>query len=193
MKVTGVDKIQCMQKDSNVVRALSPLEKHLCEVLSRVEIVGKRGRVVPVLLNYEMREWITLLMETRHDIGVDPENEYVFARSFYGSKGHIRACDSLRKYSQLCGAKYPDSLTGTQLRKQIATFCQLFSLTENEMDMVANFLGHDLKIHRQYYRLPMEVLQVAKVSKLLLAMEKGGGSLSQAKNFDDLCLSDDGK
>ncbi|XP_071829640.1 uncharacterized protein [Apostichopus japonicus] len=192
MKIKEVDKIDTMQKDSNVVKALSNLEQRLCKVLSRVEIVGKKGRLVPVLMTYEMREWITLLLEGRQDLGaVHEENEFVFARSFYGSKGHLRACDSLRKYSQLCGAKYPETLTGTQLRKQLATLSQLLCLKENEMDMVANFLGHDLKIHREYYRLPMEIMQVAKVSKLLLAMEKGGSALAQGQSLDDIPIVDE--
>lgn len=146
---------------------------------------------MPVVMTFEMREWITLLLETRHNVGgVDEENEYVFPRSFYGSKGHIRACDSLRKYSHLCGAKYPDTFTGTQLRKQLATLCQLLNLKENEMDMVAGFLGHDLKIHRKCYRLPMEIMEVAKVSKVLFAMEKGG--VTHGKSLDDVSVSDEG-
>jgi hypothetical protein len=35
------------------------------------------------------------------------------------------------------------------------------------------FMGHDLSVHKNYYRLPESTLQVAKISKILLLMEKG--------------------
>lgn len=53
---------------------------------------------------------------------------------------------------------------------------------------LAKFLGHDIRIHREYYRLPEETLQVAKVAKLLLAMEQGTiGSLA-GKTLDDIVI-----
>jgi len=47
-------------------------------------------------------------------------------------------------------------------------------------------MGHDIKVHREFYRLPEETLQVAKVSKLLLAMERGELASLQGRNFDDV-------
>lgn len=41
------------------------------------------------------------------------------------------------------------------------------------MDQIATFLGHDIRVRREFYRLPESTLQLAKVSKLLIAMEKG--------------------
>lgn len=184
MKVKDVKKIKEVQKDPSVMKCLSQLEQQLCSQLSRVEVVGKRGRTVPVLMNSEMKCWVNLLIEMRHEVAlVNPENEFVFARSFYASKHHIRGSDCLRKYANLSGAKNPSSLTGTNLRKQLATLCQLLNLKENEMDMIANYLGHDLRVHREYYRLPMEVMQVAKVSKVLIAMEKGFKSYPKARTL----------
>ena len=34
-------------------------------------------------------------------------------------------------------------------------------------------MGHDIKMHREFYRLPEDTLQLAKCCKLLLIMEKG--------------------
>ncbi|KAJ8049630.1 hypothetical protein HOLleu_02461 [Holothuria leucospilota] len=187
LKMSDMKKVDLVQRDPAIMKSLSCLEQQLCNQLARVEVVGKRGRSVPVLLTMEMRDWINLLMETRQEIAsVHPENDFVFARSYFGSKGHIRGSDCIRKFAHLCGAKHPSRLTGTNLRKQLATMCQVLNLKENEMDIVASYLGHDIRVHRQYYRLPMEILQVAKVSKLLIAMEKGGDGLAKGQNLDDI-------
>ena len=45
------------------------------------------------------------------------------------------------------------------------------------MDQLANFLGHDIRIHREFYRLPEKTLQLAKVSKVLMAY--GGISIEE--------------
>ena len=172
----------------DVVKSLSNVEQELCKMVTRVELVGKRGQTVPVLFTAEMKTWIDLLLEVRAKIGIPTKNSYVFARSHYGSLGHIRASDCLREASIACGAKQPENLRGTQLRKQIATLSQILNLKENEMDMLAKFLGHDIRIHREYYRLPENTLQVAKVAKLLLAMERGTVGSLAGKTLDDIVI-----
>ncbi|PIK37125.1 hypothetical protein BSL78_26039 [Apostichopus japonicus] len=70
-------------------------------------------------------------------------------------------------------------LRSTQLRKHIAAMSQVMALQDNELDVLANFLGHDVRAHRKYYRLPDATTQVAKVSKLLIALEGGSGDPGQ--------------
>jgi len=49
----------------------------------------------------------------------------------------------------------------------------LVNLQENELDIVATFLGHNIRVHREYYRLPNSSLQLAKVGKMITSKEKG--------------------
>ncbi|KAK0146646.1 hypothetical protein N1851_014043 [Merluccius polli] len=51
------------------------------------------------------------------------------------------------------------------------------------MDQLANFLGHDIRIHREFYRLPDKTLQLAKISKVLLALESGRLAEFHGKNL----------
>lgn len=50
---------------------------------------------------------------------------------------------------------------------------QLENLAENELDIVATFMGHDIRVHREFYRLPKNTLQLAKMGKLISSKEKG--------------------
>lgn len=177
--------------ETDVTKSLSPLEQQLCRVLTIIEIVGKRGRTVPVILTAEMKKWISLLIESRQSVGINEANKFVFARANYGSVGHIRGCDCLRSYSEECGAEFPKLLRSTHLRKQIATLSQLFNLKENELDILANFLGHDIRVHREFYRLPEHTLQVAKVSKLLFTLENGQFADQCGKNLDEITVDAD--
>lgn len=85
-----------------------------------------------------------------------------------------------------CGAKNPELLTATKLRKHIATCSQVLNLSGNELEQLANFLGHNINVHREYYRLPQETIFLAKVSKLLLAAEKGTLTCSADLSLDVL-------
>ncbi|KAJ8049005.1 hypothetical protein HOLleu_01542 [Holothuria leucospilota] len=62
------------------------------------------------------------------------------------------------------------------------------NLEDNELDILANFLGHDVRTHRQYYRLPESTIQVAKVSKVLLKIERGELKGLAGKSLEDVQL-----
>jgi len=49
--------------------------------------------------------------------------------------------------------KHPQAIKSTPLRKSIATVSQILDLKENEVEWLARHMGHDLNIHKQYYRL----------------------------------------
>lgn len=63
---------------------------------------------------------------------------------------------------------------------------QVLNLKNNELDKVADFLGHDIHVHRDFYRLPVPTTQLAKLSKLVLSMEKGNLSSMQRKSLDEM-------
>ena len=81
-----------------------------------MEVRGKRGNTVPVLLNKETKEWLDLLVALRPKVGIAAGNDYLFARSHYGSLDHVRESDCLREMSEECGAKEAELLRSTQLR-----------------------------------------------------------------------------
>ena len=128
---------------------------------------------MPVLLTKEIKTNLDLLLNLRTQVGVADSNPFVFATLADRAYRHVRGSDALRYLAAQCGAKSPSLLTLTNLRKHIATVSQILNLKENELDILAKFLGLDIRIHRDYYRLPNDHLQVAKVSRILLAIEKG--------------------
>ncbi|XP_072377251.1 uncharacterized protein [Diabrotica undecimpunctata] len=92
----------------------------------------------------------------------------------------------MSKYAKLCGAKNPSALTCTRLRKHLATLTQLFTMSENDMEQLASFMGHTLGIHRSSYRLPDDIYQTVKISKLLLLMEKGKAGQFKGKSLEEI-------
>ena len=67
---------------------------------------------------------------------------------------------------------------------------QVLNLKKTELNMLAAFLGHDVRVHREFYRLPEATMQVAKISKLLMTMEQGVGRW-RGKSMDELDLDFD--
>ena len=55
-----------------------PLEKILAKRLKVLYVKGKRKRRVPVLFTEEIQKGLDILMSTRSQMGVDPENNFVF-------------------------------------------------------------------------------------------------------------------
>lgn len=164
--------------------ALSEVEKSLCRHFTRVITRGKRGRPVPILLTPKLLHALELLVEQREACSVLKENIYMFARP--EAMSHFRGSDCLREFAKVCGAKCPKALTSTRLRKHAATLSTVLNMTDTEMDQLANFLGHDIRIHREFYRLPEKTLQLAKISKILMALEQGRLADFHGKNLDEI-------
>lgn len=72
------------------------------------------------------------------------------------------------------------------MRKHLATLTQLFNLSENEIEQLSTFMGHTPGIHRNSYRLPDDVYQTAKLSKLLILMEKGTAGKFKGMTLDNI-------
>lgn len=98
-----------------------------------------------------MTESLDFLLEKREENGISDTNEYIFARQ--NSKSHLRGSDFRRKYAGVSGASRPETLTSTQPRKHVVMLSQIMKLKENELDQIAKFMGYDIHIYCEYYRL----------------------------------------
>ncbi len=177
--------------DDEIMTALTKFEIELCKSHVRVEIQGKRGRRVPVLLTSSMVDGLNVLLDSRQAVGIIG-SKYLFARP--GKTIHpYRGDKVLRDCAEAAGVTEPDRLTSTRLRKHLATMSQVLNLKEYHTDMLARFMGHDLVIHRKYYRLPHNILEMAKISKILHAINEGTVAQFKGKNLDEITVEAQGR
>lgn len=171
------------EPDPVVMSTLNEFEKNLCKSHLRVEIKGKRGRKVPVLFTNEMKKNIDVLCASREKANV--KQPYLFSKPG-DSKFPYRGSDCLRILAKKSGIENPSALTSTRLRKQLATMAQILNLSETSQDILATFQGHDILVHRQFYRLPENASQVAKVTKILHSLNNGMIASFKGKDFDEI-------
>lgn len=173
------------QNTQEIRNSLSSVEKKLSESMTLVEVEGKRGRKVPVILPSLIKECVDILIRHRDECGIAIGNKYVFSRS-NNSKQYLRGHDCLKKICDEVILTNPDAITGTKLRKYVATVCQLFNMSENEYDWLARHLGHDITVHREFYRLHESAIELTKVSRILLAVDQGEVHKYAGKNIKDI-------
>lgn len=179
----------CGTPDPMILSVLNEFEKRLCMTHLRVEIKGKRGRRVPVLFTKEMKRTVDVLIKVRQEASVT--QPYLFARPGSNTKPY-RGTDCIRKYSNLAELQNPNAITSTKLRKQLCTLAQVLNLSETSQDILATFQGHNIKVHREFYRLPESTLQVAKVSKILHGINDGTINKFKGMDFDQIEFADKG-
>lgn len=172
--ISDLEKCEKINESDEQYRKLRPEDKEAAEKYRRVIIRGKLSRFVPILLDYDMRKSLTMILKFRKNACVSSGNPYVFGIPGYYKKRYkyLRACILLREFAHECGAKHAKTLRGTNLRKHIATTCASLNLPENRIDSFANFMGHHEKIHREIYRQPVAAIDILDMSKVL---EKGLG------------------
>lgn len=163
---------------------LSETSRKLAQKYVRISIRGKLGRTVPALLDYSLVQYMKTIIDMRKEAGVRKSNPYLFGipTSTSYSKKYLRACNLMRKFSEECGAAMPKTLRGTTLRKHVATYTAMLGIEENQVSDLANFMGHNKRIHKDIYRVPVPMRDVTDVSQLLQAAIGGDESNDEAAN-----------
>jgi len=64
--------------------------------------------------------------------------------------------------------------------------CQVLNLKRHELDQIAKFMGHDVRVHREFYRLPADVIQTARVVRVLMSMENGTVAQFRGKSLEEI-------
>lgn len=74
------------------------------------------------------------------------DSPYLFATP-YGERPY-RGTDVMRSLSIEDKVRNLSVFTSTNLRKHVSTIAQTMEITENEQGQLAEFMGHDIQIHR---------------------------------------------
>ncbi|KAL6481164.1 hypothetical protein MHYP_G00092440 [Metynnis hypsauchen] len=91
----------------------------------------------------------------------------------YGLCSVTKAVDvTVRRFAEESKAENPELLRSTKLRKQVTKLFQLLNLDQQELEQVARFMGHDIRVPCDFHRQRDKTLQLSRISKLLLSMEK---------------------
>lgn len=88
------------------------------------------------------------MISLRHEAHIPDENEYLFAVN----DRFIEGTAVMNDFAHKCGAENPHLLTGTRLRKQLAASLRHLNLTDEDLRLVAESMGHtEKKKHLKKY------------------------------------------
>lgn len=73
----------------------------------------------------------------------------------------------------------------------MATTIQILALDDYDSELLAQFMGHDLAVHKKFYRLPSGPLILARLSKLFSILDRGKIVKGQKLNLTDVGVSAD--
>ncbi|XP_044027833.1 uncharacterized protein LOC122864451 isoform X2 [Siniperca chuatsi] len=176
--------LKAFQERDDTTRVLS---KHFI----RINILSRTGQNIAVLLTSELVSTITLLVSKRKACGVHQDNPFLFAKPNSSSISLYHGGNCIRAFSSLCRAKNPEHLRSVHLHKHIARIFQFLNLENDELVHLAKLLGHDIRADRDYYRLPEAAVELAKIAKLLLAMEKGSLERFKGNSLEEIEIEDE--
>ena len=94
----------------------------------------------------------------------------------------------MRKVCTMVDLQQPKLVTSTNLRKYVATISQLVDMNENEIGWLAQHLGHDIHVHKDFYRMQESTLEIAVNGNLLMAVDEGRAHKFKGKNLRDITL-----
>ncbi|XP_060552738.1 uncharacterized protein LOC132714024 [Ruditapes philippinarum] len=154
----------------------SRLNKKIMKVIE-VRWKSTRGlRNVFLIFTPDIVDALEFLMKTRYS-----NSPFLFCRK--SERTPLDGCEAMRDVTKACpGLKHPERIRTRELRKYLAT-TQLIEMTEAELKMVADHMGHSLNVHTDIYRLQSCLLEKTKVARVLIAMENGNIDSFQGKSL----------
>ncbi|XP_065943025.1 uncharacterized protein [Magallana gigas] len=181
---TGQDDVQ-----AQLMKELTSFEAHLLMTQEVVEIRGKVGRCVPVILPLETRQALSFIASkiVRKACSIPVESPYLF-----GSKtgGVFRAYDAISTVAQEAGLSSPSLIRTSNMRKYMATMVQALDTSEAERSWIIQHLGHNMDVHLHHYRQTSDVLERTEVAKILLIQDFGIVPHYVGRKLSDIQLDD---
>lgn len=101
MRLDEYEKTTSEENSEELKKSLTELEVKLSQRFRLIQIIGKRFRPVPVLLDDLMRTAIDVLIIKRREIKVSENNPYVFARPYYNSEGYLSGSCAIKRSRKL--------------------------------------------------------------------------------------------
>ncbi|XP_051501662.1 uncharacterized protein LOC127410434 isoform X1 [Myxocyprinus asiaticus] len=172
---------------------ISPFERHVLCHLPRVGVMGKRGRIQPLILPPNSEACLDLLLKTSADVGVDPESPYVFSRPYHSPATPLRGTDLLRGLARTSGAKNPTALTAPRARRQVAILTQLLLLEEGvrpagtAVKRLEDFLQKEYHVTQSCTRIGQDPALMSRVGRVVLYGEREG-VLFRGMSLQHICL-----
>ena len=158
---------------------LSPIEQKLTACMKLIRLKGKQGMAAPVLLEQKDFDLLKCLID-------DPschDDKYLFQNQMNKPyRGHV----ILGNIADGLSLEKPDAIRATALRKYMATVIQVMALPDYQMKWVAQHLGHSTAVHDQYYKQPLDSVEVAKISKLMYLVDNCHMHSVKGKDLDSI-------
>lgn len=167
-----------------VFQSLTIPEKVSLQRMKILMVRGKRGRGVPILIPENIKNSMDILASH------NKTKTYLFARAAEDATTPMRAYQVVADLAEAARPKlkHPENIRCTKLRKNLATLSQILNLKKNELEQLANHMGHNVATYREYYRLPDETVLLAKMSKLLFLAQKGRIHEFKGKSLNEISI-----
>ena len=165
--------------DNELVK-LTKLEEKFAEVYTLLRLPGKGGKVVQVLVPPDTLNLIDIMINDDN-----LKNETYFFQT-EGGKLPYRSAEALNKFAKDFELENKPLFRSTKLRKYMATAAQFLNLPQHQRTWVADFLGHDLRVHDKYYRMHTDAVNLAKVTKLLYMVDSGKLEDAYSRDLDTI-------
>ncbi|KAL7305544.1 hypothetical protein TKK_0002279 [Trichogramma kaykai] len=166
---------KCLKTISEVEQnEFSKLDNNLQDLAKEYSILKTRGKLnrdIKLLVPYELKICLDLIVKLRSNLDISPKNEYLFAlpRTPTHEIRYPNGYVLLHRFAKNCGAKNPKKLRATTLRKDLATKCIKLNLNDNDLKDLAAFMGHHVDVHISHYRKQLVSRDVPLFVKFLEA------------------------
>ena len=161
--------------DQQRIDELDELDQQLVSKLKVTYLTGKgNNHLVPLLLPEDTLPALEKLAnkEVREQAGIKADNNYLFA-STRNSDDHVSGWHSLHNICAALPLKNAANIKSTSNRHRISTLFAAMEMSKAERAYFYKHMGHTESINEQVYQAPLTLMEITKIGKSLLDIDKG--------------------
>ena len=156
----------------NVEEVDDPLEKMLIGRYKLAYQIGKRTKLVPVLIIDDCWKAVEILTdpEVRKQAGVLSENVYIFPSTRL-STYHVSGWKATENCCEM--AQLGESITATQMRHYTSTVYAGLEVSDADRRRFYDHMGHTESMNKDVYQSPLAIKEVTQVGRFLDQLDRG--------------------
>ena len=161
--------------DQQRLKDLDEVDQMLIKNIKVTYLTGKgNNHLVPLLVPEDTVAALEKLSckDFRRESGISETNNYLFA-STRNSEDHISVWHSLYNITEKLPLKDPANMKSTSNRHHLSTIFAAFDISKADREYFYKHMGHSAAINEQIYQAPLAMMEVTKIGKRLLDIDKG--------------------
>ena len=156
--------------DPQLVENMGDVDTYHLDTYDVVYLLGKGGKMVPILIPNDTRKPMETLLEQRITADIPENNHFLFPNTGF-SMDHVNGYSAVKAIiNMVADLEKPKLLIADKFRHRASTLFAILDIPEQNRETFYRHMGHSAEINKTIYQCPTAIREVTEVGYFLNSM-----------------------